>query len=111
MRRTEQEVLHSPFDIKPHKETFINYLEVIINEDGSIEYAVPSHIEKVYQKYMDKYKVSRQYIYENFAFPYDVATKLKIIMVWSDRIECDFNPSKEQLETLLFLKQQGVLNI
>ena len=109
--RNQQEVLRQPFNIETHKETFINYLEVIINEDGSIEYAVPSHIEKVYQKYMDKYKVSRQYIYDNFATPYDVATAMKIIMVWSNRIECDFNPTKEQLEKLLFLKQQGVLNI
>ena len=50
----QSEVLRNPFNVKIHKETFINYLEVIINPDGVIEYAVPSHIEKVYEKYMEK---------------------------------------------------------
>ena len=40
-------VLHSPFDVKVHKATFVNYLEVVILEDGTVEYAVPSHQEKM----------------------------------------------------------------
>lgn len=43
----ENEVLRRPFDVETHKKTFINYLEVIILPDGTIEYAVPSHQEKV----------------------------------------------------------------
>lgn len=39
----EAEVLKSDFSIETHKETFVNYLEVIIKEDGTIIYAVPSH--------------------------------------------------------------------
>lgn len=35
--------LHSDFNIQLHKETFVNYLEVLILEDGTIVYAVPSH--------------------------------------------------------------------
>lgn len=42
-----QAVLQRPFDIDTHKKTFINYLEVIIRGDGTIEYAVPSHQEKL----------------------------------------------------------------
>lgn len=38
-----QRVLREPFNIKTHKKTFINYLEVIILEDGTVIYAVPSH--------------------------------------------------------------------
>lgn len=34
---------YSPFDLKKHKETYIDYLEVVILEDGTVEYAVPSH--------------------------------------------------------------------
>lgn len=41
------EILHSPFDVKTHKENFIDYLEVVILEDGTIEYAVPSHTAKL----------------------------------------------------------------
>ena len=48
----EEKVLHSSFNVKTHKETFINYLEAIINPNGIIEYAVPSHMEKVYEKYI-----------------------------------------------------------
>jgi hypothetical protein len=43
----DQEILHSKFDIQTHAENFINYLEVIIRRDGIIEYAVPSHQEKL----------------------------------------------------------------
>lgn len=43
---TENEYgLHSKFDIEKHKQTFINYLEVIIHEDGTVCYATPSHQE------------------------------------------------------------------
>ena len=37
--------LHSEFDIQKHKETFFNYLEVLIEPDGHVLYAVPSHQE------------------------------------------------------------------
>ena len=35
--------VHSEFDLKKHKEKFINYLEVVIEPNGKIHYAVPSH--------------------------------------------------------------------
>lgn len=35
--------LHSDFDVQLHKQTFIDYLEVLILDDGKIIYAVPSH--------------------------------------------------------------------
>lgn len=44
---TDQDILHGPFDIETHKKTFIDYLEVIIKADGTIEYAVPSHMYKL----------------------------------------------------------------
>lgn len=39
--------LHSKFDPVGHKRFFINYLEVIILKDGTVEYAVPSHQMKL----------------------------------------------------------------
>lgn len=39
----QQRVLRSPFDIETHKATFVNYLEVCIDEGGTPHYAVPSH--------------------------------------------------------------------
>ena len=51
--------LHSAFDIKQHKAHYINYLEVVIFPDGHIEYAIPSHQEKLMQICQDKLGVSR----------------------------------------------------
>lgn len=50
------EVLHSPFNVKTHKETFTNYLEVVILADGTVEYAVPSHVKKLEKLVCEKYK-------------------------------------------------------
>jgi hypothetical protein len=44
---TEDYDLSSPFDARLHAMKFIDYLEVIILPDGTIEYAVPSHQEKL----------------------------------------------------------------
>ena len=35
--------VYSKFDIDKHAEHFINYLEIVIDEDGEVHYAVPSH--------------------------------------------------------------------
>ena len=39
--------LQSEFDAEKHKEKYVNYLEVVIDENGTVMYAVPSHQEKV----------------------------------------------------------------
>ena len=49
----QQRVLRSPFDIETHKATFVNYLEVCIDEGGTPHYAVPSHQEWLVRKLMD----------------------------------------------------------
>lgn len=38
--------LKSKFDINEHQTHYINYLEVMILKDGTVEYAIPSHQEK-----------------------------------------------------------------
>ena len=48
----QQRVLRSPFDIETHKATFVNYLEVCIDEGGTPHYAVPSHQEWLVRKLM-----------------------------------------------------------
>lgn len=45
MPRDEPYSLRSEFDIEKHKETFVNYLEVLIEPNGHVRYAVPSHQE------------------------------------------------------------------
>ena len=46
---SEKYSVYSEFDIEKHKETFVNYLEVLIQEDGHVMYAVPSHQELAIQ--------------------------------------------------------------
>ena len=60
--RREKYGVYSAFDIEKHRETFVNYLEVIILPSGKVEYAVPSHLEKLaalgMAKHGDKSKAS-----------------------------------------------------
>ena len=57
---TQQDILHGPFDIETHKKTFIDYLEIIIRADGTVEYAVPSHMYKLMSVFEDgKYSVEQ----------------------------------------------------
>lgn len=51
---TKQEVLRSPFSIEQHKRTFTDYLEVMIDVDGVVHYAVPSHQEFLIKKAMER---------------------------------------------------------
>lgn len=64
---TQDEVLHSPFNIETHKKTFVNYLEVVITSDGVIHYAIPSHQEFCinYAIQLGLFK-SRKALYEYF---------------------------------------------
>lgn len=52
--------IYCPFDIQKHKETYINYLEVLITEDGEIVYAVPSHQMKAEQLCCQKLNITHE---------------------------------------------------
>ena len=52
-KRDMREVLNSPFSFDVHNETFVNYCEVVICEDGTIVYGTPSHtacLERMYRE-------------------------------------------------------------
>ena len=51
--------VYSEFDLEKHKETFVNYLEVMIGVDGDVHYAVPSHQEYAIGEACRKLGVSR----------------------------------------------------
>lgn len=46
----ERDVMSKQFNIDTHKRTFTDYLEVIIDEEGNVHYAVPSHQEWLIQE-------------------------------------------------------------
>ena len=52
--------LYSKFDIELHKANYVHYLEVIIDRDGVVHYAVPSHQEYLIAECMKKYSWTRQ---------------------------------------------------
>ncbi len=83
-------ILHGEFDIETHKEAFVNYLEVIIREDGNIEYAVPSHQEKLIKIATEKFGVMRTQLLDMcpreymFNFNRWLCDITNCISVWND---------------------------
>lgn len=109
--------VYSPFDIKKHKETYINYLEVLILEDGTIEYAVPSHQEKALEIACKKLNKTKQEIEDMCPREYycDFLTWLLgitgSISVWGT--SCEYfivykTINKKQIATLKKLKKHGL---
>lgn len=104
-----QKILHSPFDIEVHKRSFIHYLEVIIKNDGTVEYAVPSHTLKlasIYGKDMD-------HIFEEYAHgkhgmdPIEwLCDKTGCLALWEYMYTGQ--PNANQIAALRMLKYHGV---
>ena len=112
----QQKVLHSPFNIITHKKTFIDYLEVVIDDKGKIMYAVPSHMEMLIKIYMERYNVSREEIIHKLTYdpPWEygldmsawLCDKLNCICVWNDSYKG--KPNQVQLNKLKTLRLSGV---
>lgn len=109
---TQQEILQAPFDIEIHKKTFIDYLEVIVKPDGTIEYAVPSHMHKLMSVF-ENGKYSVEQINEMFVqdmmglSPIEwLCKKTGCISVWTNGYEGVAN--EQQTDTLRKLKAEGL---
>ena len=108
--------LYCEFDIEKHKQTYIHYLEVIMFPDGHIEYAVPSHQEKLIAVACEQLNVSREELFDMCPDDYffDVLVWLcnitQCVSIWtngftmSDIIELT-GAQKEMLEQL---KEAGI---
>ena len=105
-------VLHGPFDIKTHKETFTNYLEVCIGPTGIICYAVPSHQLFLTHVLMTIQNKTKEEIFDSI--PYErygdvhewLCEQTNCIMVWNDRYVGEIN--KKQYNALKKLKLHGL---
>lgn len=75
--------LYCEFDLDKHVKAYPYYTEVIILPSGRVEYAVPSHQEKLIQLLMEKWNCSRN----------DVANKCPRNM-WCDYLEWLLRESK-----------------
>ena len=102
--------LYCPFDIEKHKKTYINYLEVVILEDGTIEYAVPSHQEKAISIACKKLHcdrdhfidvVSKDHIMDWYEWLIDTAG---VVMVWDRQLHFH-SITQAQIDSLKKLKE------
>lgn len=117
--RIQQETLHSPFDIEKHKQVFTNYLEVIIDKEGVVHYAVPSHQEWLIEKALEELGINREDLYDECPDEYcfDIMTWLtevtECVSVWNNSYIG--KPNNRQISTLTELYNnklyRGVLPI
>lgn len=116
-RANAQEVLHGAFDMNLHKITFIHYFEVVISPEGVVEYAVPSHTEKLLQLYMKKYSVpdkdmaidqleEKCGIFSGYIEALCETTGY--ISVWETHYIAGCKPTQKQLNKLRMLKMNGL---
>lgn len=105
--------VYSDFDLEKHKKKYVNYLEVMIDKDGKVEYAVPSHQEKAVAMACDALDVSRVELGDMTPaeFYFDWMTWLLrqsgAMAVWYDGYICE-SPTKAQYAALRRLKMGGV---
>ena len=104
--------LNSDFDIDKHKQKYIHYLEVMIDEDGTIMYAVPSHQEKAISLACSKLGLTRNELCRRCPKEYyfDFLTWLLMqsgaVAVWE--CQCEGNANRKQIAALRRLKMAGL---
>ena len=106
------EILKGKFDVKTHKENFVDYLEVVILEDGTIEYAVPSHQEKLISVCMKKYGINRKSVCDMcpkesyFDFMPWLCKTANAVVVWANF--CIGKCNAAQKKALELLRKEGL---
>ena len=105
--------IYCNFDINKHKETYTDYLEVIIDQNGKVMYAIPSHQEKLIQMACSKLNCTRQELNDMCPKEYycDFITWLcKIthaVSVWNN-FYIAYSLNQKQRKKLLQLKEAGI---
>lgn len=105
--------LHSPFDLAEHKKHFVNYLEAIIDRNGTIMYAVPSHQELATKLACAALGVDRKTLEElcpeEYHFDYMTWLLMQFdgVAVWTNYCNAP-NPNKKQVSVLKSLKLHGI---
>lgn len=100
------------FIAERHKEEHPHYLEVILDKDGKVFYATPSHQEKMVDIAVQKLKITVDELWDMIPQEYyaDVLTWLNIqtgaIPVWTKFYLCE--PNEAQKKTLRYLKDMGI---
>lgn len=108
-----QYTIYSDFNIEQHKKTFNHYLEIVIDENGNIMYAVPSHQEKLISLACKKLNITREEL--NAMCPREYYCDFMIWLckvsgacaVWDNFIEAD-KLTEQQISALKMLKDNGL---
>lgn len=97
--------LHSKFDLDLHNKTYFNYTEVVIYPNGTIEYAVPSHCEKLIQIGIDKglwksrddcnRKIPKEYWFDTIGW---LLMQTDCVCVWYDSFRYPENHSITRMQ-------------
>lgn len=109
--------MNSRFDLQKHLNKYINYLEAIIFEDGHIEYAVPSHQEKLISILSRMENKSRQQIIDEtppeyyFDWLNYLIYQTKCVSVWFDFIMTPDTVSEAQNDTIIKLIEAGAIRL
>ena len=113
----EEYNLYSKFDIQKHKENYINYLEVLILENGEVEYAVPSHQDKAVAlacKKLNKTKKEiedmcpREYYCDYLTWLLGITGSISVWGNCSEHFIVYKTINKKQIATLKKLKKHGL---
>lgn len=105
--------LYSEFDIEKHKATFPHYLEVIIDTDGKVMYAIPSHQYKMIDIACKKYGIDRKSLDamcppdRYFDYMRWLCEVTGCVSVWEWQIEYD-KVNHKQMAMLRRLKMAGL---
>lgn len=105
--------IYSPFNLEEHKKHFVNYLEAIIDRDGTIMYAIPSHQELATKLACAELGVDRKTLEEmcpkEYYFDYMTWLLMRFdgVAVWTNHCNAP-NPNKRQIAVLRLLKLHGV---
>ena len=105
--------VYSEFDFDKHKEKYVNYLEVIIDKDGVVHYAVPSHMEKLIKIACQELGVDRDGLNKMVPRKYycDMLPWLCMVTgavsVWTYSIDYH-SITEKHYQTLLKLQEMGI---
>lgn len=110
---SDENILYQPFSIERHLARFRNtYLEAILFPDGHVEYAIPSHQEKLISILQKKLGVKRQAIYDMCPEAYYFALldwllkETECVSLWTQFFVGDLNES--QKKTVQALVDAGI---
>lgn len=109
--------------ISRHKSKYINYCEAIITEDGTIQYAIPSHQNKLIELYGVPMSQGQVLDYDGKEFTdlknkvpvqanftYWLADYLNAVIIWYDYTVFPLNYTKDQISVVKSLIENDVLS-